>query len=92
MQGEEPATPGAWIKFDKSLGTLASMLLADGRVGAQVAERFAVAIGEADSPAQAADRLRELVNREKEDFEVAIVIRGASRLRMVLSPSASDAW
>jgi len=83
MQGDEPATPGAWIKFDKSLGMLASMLLTDGRVGAQIAERLAAAIGDAASPAEAADRLRLVVNSEKEEFEVAIVIRGASRLEGV---------
>ena len=83
MQGEEARHPRRRLdpSSTRSLGRVASMLWADGRVGALVAERFAVAIGEADSPAQAADRLRELVNREKkEDFEVAIVIRGASRL------------
>jgi hypothetical protein len=80
MQGEEPATTGAWIKFDKGLGALAAMLLADGRVGAQLTERFALALAHATNAAHAADVLRAEVGRPKESFEVAVVIRGASTL------------
>jgi hypothetical protein len=80
MQAAEPEKPRGWLKFDRELGILAAMLLADGRVGARTAERFALALHDAETAADAADALRAEVSRERQQFEVAVVISGASAI------------